>query len=129
MIRKNLFFVLLILIIGFQGLSQPITSVGTEFWVAFQPNSDGSSYILVINSDYSCSGNISSAYNSYSQDFMVIPGVASEITIPLYFCLGENCIGFNGAFKDPDKSVVCDDLGVGHRSYGCRTFSCDVKQG
>jgi gliding motility-associated-like protein len=76
-----------LVIISIQGFSQSVTTVGTDFWVAFQPNQDAPSFIVVINSDSTCSGNISSNYNSYSQDFTVVPGTSTEITVPSSFRL------------------------------------------
>ena len=86
MIRNNLLFVILILIISFQGFSQHVTNIGTDFWVAFQPNQDACFLYIIINSEYSSSGNISSTYDAYSQDFTVTPGTETLITIPSSFC-------------------------------------------
>jgi gliding motility-associated-like protein len=88
MFRKIL-YVLLILLTRFQVFSQPVTNVGTDFWVAFLPNTDAALCYIVINSRFSCSGNVSSIYNAYTQDFTVVPGTATVLTVPRAFTLYE----------------------------------------
>jgi gliding motility-associated-like protein len=107
MFRKVL-FVLLIFLTRFQAFSQPVTNIGTDFWVAFQHNWDVPTYYIVINSGYTCTGNVSALYSSYSQDFTVNPGVATVLTVPKFLCLqqGKTNKGIH-VVTDHPVSVAC----------------------
>jgi len=64
-------------------IGQSITNVGTEFWIAFPPNYTSSvSHFLFISSNYSTSGTITSAFPGVDQNFTVVPGIVTEVTIP-----------------------------------------------
>lgn len=64
------------------GLSQVATNVGTDFWIAFPPNSAGQTLQIFISSDFSTSGNVTSAFPGVNQSFTVTPGVVTQLTVP-----------------------------------------------
>lgn len=65
------------------GVSQSVTNLGTEFWIAIPPNFGGtSSLYLYIASNVVTSGTISSAYPGVNQNFNVNPGVVTQIILP-----------------------------------------------
>ncbi len=65
------------------GFSQTITNVGTDFWIAFPPNSGPNLQIkLFISSNYSTSGFVSSVFPGVNQSFTVTPGIVTQLTIP-----------------------------------------------
>ena len=64
------------------GLSQVKTNVGTDFWIAFPPNSGGSAIKIYVSSDFSTTGQVSSSYPGVNQSFSVIPGIMTEISLP-----------------------------------------------
>lgn len=62
--------------------SQVLTNMGTDFWIAFPPNSSSSTLKLYISSDVATSGHVSSAFPGVDQDFTVVPGVVTQLSIP-----------------------------------------------
>ncbi len=65
------------------GFTQTITNVGTDFWIAFPPNSGPNLQIkLFISSNYSTSGFVSSVFPGLNQSFTVTPGIVTQLTIP-----------------------------------------------
>jgi hypothetical protein len=56
--------------------------VGTDFWVAFPPNSGTANIELHISSNVSTSGSVYSAYPGVNQNFTVVPGVVTQLTLP-----------------------------------------------
>ncbi|MBE0648744.1 MAG: Ig-like domain-containing protein [Bacteroidales bacterium] len=78
-------FILLIacLLSGLLGFSQTITNVGTDFWIAFPPNWNNTvQHFLFISSNFSTSGTVTSAFPGVDQNFTVIPGVVTQLSIP-----------------------------------------------
>ncbi len=80
----NLFICIILFLSSQAGLSQSMTNVGKEFWIAFQPNVDNNPPQLFINisSEFATNGFISSSYPGINQIFSVVPGVVTQITIP-----------------------------------------------
>jgi uncharacterized protein (TIGR02145 family) len=75
-----LFFVLSII---FRGTTQTVTTVGTDFWIAFPPNQNTTSILSIfISSPVATSGNVSSAYPGVNQAFTVTPGTVTQVTVP-----------------------------------------------
>jgi hypothetical protein len=64
------------------GFSQTITNVGTDFWIAFPPNSGGSTLKIFISSEVATTGQVSSAFPGVDQNFSVIPGTVTEVSLP-----------------------------------------------
>jgi uncharacterized protein (TIGR02145 family) len=64
-------------------ISQNITNVGTDFWIAFPPNNAGGGNVqLFISSNFTTSGNVVSAYPGVNQTFNVTPGVVTQFGLP-----------------------------------------------
>ncbi len=82
MFKKKLLPILFFLWIISPVFSQTITSVGTDFWVAFPPNAGTAIIELHISSNVSTSGSVSSAYPGVNQNFTVVPGVVTTLTLP-----------------------------------------------
>jgi len=82
MLKKKLLSVLFFLWIISPVVSQTITSVGTDFWVAFPPNLGTANIELHISSAVATSGSVYSAYPGVNQNFTVIPGVVTQLTLP-----------------------------------------------
>ena len=74
----------LLLLLPLFGISQIKTNVGTEFWIAFPPNSASVNPTLqiFISSVYATSGTISSTYPGVDQNFTVTPGVVTMLLVP-----------------------------------------------
>ena len=67
----------------FRGTTQTVTTGGTDFWIAFPPNTSPSAVLSIfISSTVATSGNVSSAYPGVNQAFTVIPGTATQVTVP-----------------------------------------------
>ena len=62
--------------------SQTVTNVGTDFWIAFPPNEAPATIKIFISSDFSTSGNVTSAYPGVDQSFTVIPGIVTQLNVP-----------------------------------------------
>ena len=82
MLKKKLLSVLFFLWIITPGFSQTITSVGTDFWVAFPPNGGTANIELHISSTVATSGSVFSAYPGVNQNFTVVPGIVTQVTLP-----------------------------------------------
>ena len=84
MLKKRLLTILFFLWIILPVFSQTITSVGTDFWVAFPPNTGGgmANIELHISSSVSTSGSVFSAYPGVNQNFTVVPWVVTKVTLP-----------------------------------------------
>ncbi|MEI6899472.1 MAG: IgGFc-binding protein, partial [Bacteroidota bacterium] len=81
--RKLLLVLFLCLRLFFFGFNQTVTNVGTEFWVAFPPNQSTAATIkLYISSNFSTSGTVASAYPGVNQNFTVVPGIVTQLTLP-----------------------------------------------
>ena len=61
---------------------QTVTSEGTDFWIAFPPNDVSPILTIFISSNYTTSGNITSAYPGVNQSFNVVPGIVTQIVLP-----------------------------------------------
>ena len=81
--KKYLLLLFLGVILSFHGHSQGLTNVGTDFWIAFPPNSGVFNLQIFVSSNFSTSGNVSSAFPGVNQAFTVVPGVLTLITIPV----------------------------------------------
>jgi uncharacterized protein (TIGR02145 family) len=57
--------------------------VGTDFWIAFPPNSTYTATLTIyISSTVATSGNVTSAYPGVNQAFTVTPGIVTQVTVP-----------------------------------------------
>ena len=87
------------------GHSQTLTSSGTNFWIAFPPNTSYTATLtLFIVSTVSTTGNITSAYPGVNQAFTVTPGTATQIVLPSAIALQSSMIenkGINITSVDP----------------------------
>ena len=62
---------------------QNITNLGTDFWIAFPLNNAGGGTVqLFISSEFSTSGNVTSAYPGVNQPFTVTPGIVTQLNLP-----------------------------------------------
>lgn len=63
------------------------TTEGTDFWVSFMSNYDGTipDLSLFVSGSRACTGTVASADGSWSQTFVVQPGQVSTIAIPSSF--------------------------------------------
>ncbi|MCX6252648.1 MAG: hypothetical protein NTX61_18090 [Bacteroidetes bacterium] len=82
--KKYFLSILLSYFLFYIGNSQNITSSGTDFWVAFPPNTSGYFPIikLFISSNISTSGIVHSSFPGVDQSFTVAPGVVTELSLP-----------------------------------------------
>jgi uncharacterized protein (TIGR02145 family) len=82
-LKKFIIAILLSILLSIAGFPQAATNVGTEFWIAFPPNTSMSATLKIfISSDFSTSGNVTSAFPGVNQSFTVIPGVVTQLTVP-----------------------------------------------
>jgi uncharacterized protein (TIGR02145 family) len=82
---KKLYLIILLSITGLiHGNGQTITNVGTDFWIAFQPNWNSNPAVLqlFISSTFSTHGYVYSAYPGINQNFNVVPGTVTTLTLP-----------------------------------------------
>ncbi|HPS51785.1 MAG TPA: hypothetical protein PK892_13845, partial [Bacteroidales bacterium] len=70
-----------LLLIG-AGYTQTVTNVGTDFWIAFPDNTGTPTLELFISSNYATSGTVASAYPGVDQNFTVVPGSVTKLTLP-----------------------------------------------
>jgi|APCry1669189204_1035204.scaffolds.fasta_scaffold00279_2 uncharacterized protein (TIGR02145 family) len=82
MLKKKLLCILFFLWIISPVFSQTITSVGTDFWVAFPPNFGPANIELHISSNVATSGSVFSAYPGVNQNFTVVPGIVTQVILP-----------------------------------------------
>lgn len=82
-LKRILIFLLPILLTAAPGFAQNLTNVGTEFWIAFPRNSNLGSLKIFISSEFSTSGSVTSAFPGVDQNFTVVPGVITELTVPI----------------------------------------------
>jgi hypothetical protein len=62
---------------------QSITNSGTDFWIAFPPNSTLSATLTIfISSGTTTSGQVQSAYPGVNQNFTVVPGLVTQLSVP-----------------------------------------------
>lgn len=110
---RIIFPVFLIFFLNCQITAQ--TNLGTDFWIAFPPNSTVSESTLkiFISSETSVSGNIYSAFPGINQTFNVIPGIVKEITIPSEVSLSDGLE--NKGIRITTSSPVCI-YGLNHRT-------------
>ncbi|MCX6252531.1 MAG: hypothetical protein NTX61_17490 [Bacteroidetes bacterium] len=81
--KKYLLIILLSFILVFAGYSQTTTNEGTDFWIAFPPNDVPTPTLTIfISSNYTTSGNITSAFPGVNQSFNVVPGIVTQIVLP-----------------------------------------------
>jgi uncharacterized protein (TIGR02145 family) len=81
-VKRIFLLVNLILIFSFPGYNQSITNVGTDFWIAFPPNTGQATLNLFISSDVATSGTVTSAWPGVNQNFTVVPGIVTQIDLP-----------------------------------------------
>jgi uncharacterized protein (TIGR02145 family) len=81
--KKYLFSFLFAFWLFVPGHSQTVTSEGTDFWIAFPPNtSTNPTLTIFISSGIPTSGNLLSAYPGINQSFTVVPGIVTQIVVP-----------------------------------------------
>ena len=81
--RTTLILLLMLLTTMNPGHTQTLTNLGTDFWIAFPPNNTASAQLKVfISSDIATSGTVSSAFPGTNQNFTVVPGIVTELTVP-----------------------------------------------
>jgi hypothetical protein len=64
---------------------QTMTNVGTDFWIAFQPNYHDTladDLRISISSEYFTSGSVYSAFPGVNRNFTVVPGIVTTFSIP-----------------------------------------------
>ena len=81
-LKKNLLSLLFSLCLCAASFPQTVTSEGTDFWIAFPPNDVSPILTIFISSNYTTSGNITSAYPGVNQSFNVVPGIVTQIVLP-----------------------------------------------
>ena len=64
------------------GIPQVATNLGTEFWIAFPPNLGGQVLQIFISSGFSTSGTVTSQFPGVNQNFTVIPGIVTQVSVP-----------------------------------------------
>ncbi|MCX6249953.1 MAG: hypothetical protein NTX61_04290 [Bacteroidetes bacterium] len=112
--------ILLSLSTFFNGNSQTITNVGTDFWIAFPPNVTLQATIEVyISSNFNTSGNVYSAFPSVNQSFTVIPGVVTQLTLPSNVVL-------HGGIENKGIRITANDpisvYGLNNKIYSTDAF-------
>ncbi|MEI6681219.1 MAG: FISUMP domain-containing protein [Bacteroidota bacterium] len=81
--KRNLCIVVFLLTLFFTGQGQSVTNSGTDFWIAFPPNTNLSATLSIfISSATATSGQVQSAYPGVNQGFSVVPGVVTQFTVP-----------------------------------------------
>ena len=111
---KNTFlFILFTILLEVAGYSQVATNVGTEFWIAFPPNSGGQTLQIFISSAVSTSGTVTSVFPGVNQTFTVTPGIVTQLTIPSGIQLS------NGVVENKGIHIISLDpiavYGLNHR--------------
>jgi len=86
-LKRVLQAALLFLLLGAVGMTKmnAQSTVGTDFWVTFLPNHDGSevNLSLIAAGSTPCSGTITNPYTNWSTEFEVSVGATTIINIPL----------------------------------------------
>jgi uncharacterized protein (TIGR02145 family) len=84
-------------------VSQTITNVGTDFWIAFPQNQDTLATIkLFISSNFTTSGTVHSAYPGVDQGFTVTPGIVTQLTLP-------SSVVLQGGIEDKGIRILSND--------------------
>jgi len=72
------------LLLSIPGFSQSVTTAGTNFWIVFTPNDNPNPTLSIfISSTIATSGNIYSAVPGVNQSFTVVPGIVTQVSIPV----------------------------------------------
>ncbi|MDD4603387.1 MAG: FISUMP domain-containing protein [Bacteroidales bacterium] len=100
--NKKYLLILFSLFCGITAIAQTITNVGTDFWIAFPPNGSPWKINLFISSNFSTSGTVVSAFPGVNQNFTVIPGVVTQLSLPVGICL-------QGGIEDKGIHIVSID--------------------
>jgi len=67
------------------GYAQTISNVGTDFWIAFQPNSQtilADDLRIAISSEFPTSGTLYSKFPGVNQSFNITPGIVTTLSVP-----------------------------------------------
>ena len=100
--KKKYLLILFSLFCSITAISQTITNVGTDFWIAFPPNGSPWQINLFISSNFSTSGTVVSAFPGVNQNFIVTPGVVTQLSLPVGICL-------QGGIEDKGIHIVSND--------------------
>ena len=83
-LKRNLCIVFCLLALLFRGYPQTVTNIGTDFWIAFPRNTSLSATLSIfISSGTATSGLVQSAYPGVNQSFSVVPGIVTQLTVPV----------------------------------------------
>lgn len=132
--RKGILVAFLIILFRIVGFAQTGANSGTDFWVAFHENYSTHKIIIIITSEYTCTGTITSTYTSYSKNFTIIPGSAAIDTVPPDFNLVDgitdkgihivsdqpvsvNCFNYNGNPLSADTYLALPTPALGTEYY------------
>ena len=93
---KRLLLFFMPLFILFMGKVNAQSTMGTDFWVTFLPNSDDENVTLslIAAGARPCTGTVTNPHTSYSQSFSVTPGVTTTVPITkaeAYNYTGSDC--------------------------------------
>lgn len=100
--KTALFLILAFILLPFRGYTQTATNVGTEFWIAFPPNFTNPTLSIFISSGSTTSGTITSAVPGVNQNFNVVPGIVTQLSIP-------NAAALSGGVEDKGIHIVSAD--------------------
>ena len=89
-LKKNIMMGLLVLVLSFFGMCDAFaqSTIGTDFWATFMPNSssEASELNLIATGPRSCSGTITNPNTGWSASFTVTPGLITNVNIPKEHC-------------------------------------------
>ena len=102
-LNKYFLFLIICQLGAFTALSQTVTNEGTDFWIAFPPNASPPAITIFISSTFSTEGSVWSLVPGVNQDFTVVPGVITQISLPSPVILqgGTEDKGIRVTSKDP----------------------------
>ncbi len=104
----------------FSGHGQSVTNSGTDFWIAFPPNTSLSATLsLFISSATATSGQVQSAYPGVNQSFSVVPGVVTHFTVPSGVALspGTENKGIHVTSNDPVSVYGLNEYNMSTDAY------------
>ncbi|MCX6249684.1 MAG: hypothetical protein NTX61_02930 [Bacteroidetes bacterium] len=116
---KHRYLIFILFSISYTGFSQTTTNVGTDFWIAFPPNQGTATLQIFISSNFSTSGSVYSAFPGVTQNFTVVPGIVTQLTVP-------SGVALSGGIESKGIRVTSNDpvsvYGLNHRTASTDAF-------
>ena len=120
-IKRLLWFVVLFFILN-TGKTSAQSTMGTDFWVTFLPNSDDPDVTLslIAAGARPCTGVVTNPRTNYSQSFSVTPGITT--TVPIIKAQAYNFNGSDCIQNTALHVVTTDTISLYASNFKTRTF-------